>query len=263
MGFANHVRQHSPRVWFFFKFLRYKYAKGERELRLVRHFVRDQRIALDIGSSIGIYARELAKHAPKVFAFEANPRVAAFARSVARRNVEIINVALSAVDGQMVLRIPINHRNNPVDDLATVEVKNSLQHDKMITINVATKRLDDYDLPSCGFIKIDVEGHEESVLDGAKRVLEVHRPILMIELDDRHNPGTIKRVTDRLSQLSYIAFFLSDSRLQPFEEFNRHDHQNIKAIKQEHRRKVEYINNFIFVPKEAVSTVISRFFGAP
>ncbi len=245
MGFANHVRRHSPRIWFFFKFLRYKYSKGERELRLVRHLVQDQKIAVDIGSSIGLYARELGKHAPKVLAFEANPRVAAFARSVARRNVEVINVALSAADGQRALRIPINRRNNPVDDLATIEARNSLQCGKTMTIDVATKRLDGYNLPSCGFIKIDVEGHEEAVLEGAKRVIEIHRPTLMIELEDRHNPGIINRVTDRLSRSNYAIYFLSEGRLRPFAEFNRHHHQDI--------------NNFIFVPKESVPGGLTRF----
>ena len=33
---------------------------------------------------------------------------------------------------------------------------------------VPKKRLDDFDLPPVGFIKIDVEGHEESVLHGAE-----------------------------------------------------------------------------------------------
>ena len=32
----------------------------------------------------------------KVIAFEANPQVAAFARMVAARNVEVVNVALSS-----------------------------------------------------------------------------------------------------------------------------------------------------------------------
>ena len=30
------------------------------------------------------------------------------------------------------------------------------------------KRLDDFAIANCSFIKIDVEGHEEAVLDGAQ-----------------------------------------------------------------------------------------------
>jgi hypothetical protein len=38
----------------------------------------------------------MARHAGKVVAFEVNPMVAQFARTVAPRNVEIVNVALSS-----------------------------------------------------------------------------------------------------------------------------------------------------------------------
>jgi FkbM family methyltransferase len=262
MSFADYVRRYNPQLWFFFKHLRYKYVKGERELRFMRLLVQDDKIAIDIGSSIGLYAKELAKHTSKVFAFEANPLVASFAKQIAPRNVEVINVALSSRDGRMTLRIPINHRNNPVSDLATVEAKNELPYEKIITVDVATKRLDDYDFSSCGFIKIDVEGHEEAVLDGGWRLIETHRPVLMIELVDSFNPGTIKRVNDRLSDLSYAAYFLSEDRLQPFEKIGRDFEQKINAIGRRpssRSRKAENVNNFIFLPKEAVSMILKRF----
>jgi FkbM family methyltransferase len=260
MGFATHVRRHCPRLWFHFKFLRYKYLRGEREIRLLARLVPKDRIAIDIGSSIGLYSRELARHVPKVVAFEANAAVADFARLVAAPNVEIVNVALSANDARAELRIPINAKGDAINDLATVEARNNSHPGEALTIEIATKRLDDYDFPDCGFIKIDVEGHEEAVLDGAMRLIKKQRPILMIELVDAHNSGTIKRVVDRCSRLSYAAYFLSrEGRLRPFAEFDEALHQNMKlaeGLSSRRRRKLEYINNFIFVPNEDVSRLI-------
>jgi len=259
MEFATHLRRYSPRLWFHFKFLKYKYLKGERELRLLTRLVPRDKLAIDIGSSIGLYSRELARHVSKVIAFEANPAVAEFARMVAPRNVEIVNVALSANAARTVLRIPINAKGHTVDDLATVEARNNSYAGRARAVEVASKRLDDYNLSDCGFIKIDVEGHEEAVLDGAMRLVETQRPILMIELVNAHNVGIIERVVDRLSGLSYSAYFFSRGRLAPFAEFDEALHQNVKladGLSPRRRRKIEYIANFIFVPEEAVSKVV-------
>lgn len=39
------------------------------------------------------------------------------------------------------------------------------------SINVPVRRLDDYGFTEVSFVKIDVEGHESSVLDGARETL--------------------------------------------------------------------------------------------
>jgi len=41
--------------------------------------------------------------------------------------------------------------------------------------NVITKRLGDFGFRDCSFIKLDVEGHEEAVLDGAMHLIENQR----------------------------------------------------------------------------------------
>src|SRR5205814_10568638 len=107
-----------PRVWFRFKFLKYKYLKrGEAELRLIRHLVEPGTTALYVGASIGIYAAEMARYADKVFAFEVNPQVAAFARKVAARNAEVIDVALSSRAGRTTLTVPLDAKGRAVTEL--------------------------------------------------------------------------------------------------------------------------------------------------
>jgi len=249
MGIATHVRRISPRFWFYCRFLRYKFYKGEPELWLMRHLLRDCALALDVGSSIGLYSRELSRHAGKVVAFEANPRVAAFAKHVARRNVEVVNVALSSTAGEVSLHIPLNRREHTADDLATIESKNPISAERGITERVATRRLDDYGFVGCGFIKIDVEGHEEAVLDGAIELITTQRPIMMIELEDRHNAGTVARVTARLSALSYTAYRLSQGRLRPAAELDP-------------KTDATPTVNFIFIPQEAGARIASGLLAA-
>jgi FkbM family methyltransferase len=38
-----------------------------------------------------------------------------------------------------------------------------------------------------GFIKIDVEGHELAVINGATTLLTTQRPLLLIEIEARHH----------------------------------------------------------------------------
>jgi FkbM family methyltransferase len=245
MSIAKHVRRISPRTWFLFKTLRYKFYNGQPEIWLVDHCMIKGALALDIGASIGLYSRELAKRAKRVVAFEANPRVAEFAKSVVPSNVAVECVALSSARGEKTLRVPINRRADTVDDLGTIEPRNTFRADAVVTHTVTSKKLDDYGFADCGFIKMDVEGHEEAVLEGGLRLIERCRPILMMELDDRFNPGIVSRVRERLGALGYAAFEFRDGCLQALNQHQQTDQRNATG-------------NFVFVPQEAGLPTLSR-----
>lgn len=83
-------------------------------------------------------------------------------------------------------------------------------------IVVPTTKLDefvygDHHAPP-GFIKIDVEGAEGSVLAGAEQVLSYARPIVMVDL---HSPAQDRAVGDSLTRAGYVAYRTGDgSRVQ-------------------------------------------------
>ncbi len=267
LGMTTQVRRVCPRLWFFFKFLHYKYLSGESEILALRDFLpQGEKMAIDVGSSIGLYSRALAGLVPKVVSFEANPTVATFARAVAPRNVEVINIALSSAAKRATLRIPVNGRGHTIDDLATVDEKIDFGGGKFIVAEILSKPLDAYNYANCGFIKIDVEGHEEEVLEGAKNLIERCRPVLMIELEERHNPGAVDRVTRRLSQLGYGGYFLTDGKWLPIEKFRAQSDQDWQtALKTPPRfcRRAHYICNFVFVPLEAPPRAMAQLAAWP
>ncbi len=43
------------------------------------------------------------------------------------------------------------------------------------------ERIDDWQLPSCGFLKMDIEGSEPLALEGARATLARCRPIVLFE----------------------------------------------------------------------------------
>src|SRR4029077_8548533 len=251
MNFDDPLKRRLPRVWFRFKFLKYKYLKrGEPELWLIRHLVEAGTTALDVGASIGIYAAEMARYAEKVIAFEANPQVAAFARKVAARNVEVINVALSSRAGRTPLTVPLNAKGRTVTELASVAPQQ--RSENAITIDVETRRLDDFPIANCSFIKIDVEGHEEAVLDGAAALIAAQRPVLMIELVEAFNPGVVARLTERYAAMSYDVFFWK-SGLKPIAEFDAARDQDEALMPSR-----EYVANFFFIPAEKTERLLAR-----
>lgn len=63
--------------------------------------------------------------------------------------------------------------------------------------------VDSLDLARCDLIKIDTEGFESQVVEGAHRTLDTHRPVLYIEVHDREN---LQRLHTRLKPLGYSLF---------------------------------------------------------
>jgi hypothetical protein len=70
------------------------------------------------------------------------------------------------------------------------------------TTNVDLKTIDSLALERVDFIKIDVEGMEEAVLEGAKVTIDKSKPILFIEVL-KSNPDAIHK---NLSALGYEIF---------------------------------------------------------
>ena len=95
-------------------------------------------------------------------------------------------------------------------------------------------------LDNVGFIKIDVEGYEHSVLKGAKETLMHCHPVMLIELEERHTGVAIESLIEQVEDYGYKAYFLRNRQLTPFTRFDpESEHRNPET----HR---DYINNFIF-----------------
>ncbi len=134
---------------------------------------------IDVGSHDGRFLAEMVRIAPlgRHVAYEPLPRF--FARlTTAFPGVDVRRAALSNVNGTSdftyVKNLPAysGFRRRKYPSKATIE-----------TITVQTERLDDR-LPSDyvpALIKIDVEGAEQLVIEGAMETLKRHRPIVVFE----------------------------------------------------------------------------------
>ena len=82
-----------------------------------------------------------------------------------------------------------------VDDFVMIEKPNYFESVNMVNFGgaeivkengdlIPIKRLDSYDFKDVIFIKIDVQGYESFVIDGAEETIKKHRPYLFVEFEE-------------------------------------------------------------------------------
>lgn len=229
------------------------YYTGEWELRELTKYVDRKRIAVDVGANIGTYSYHLCRLCREVIAFEPNPAYLQSLRTLKIKSLKVEGVALSKSDGTAILRIP--RLGSGFEDVGMASIQEGVvPADKTArSIDVCTYPLDRYDLRGLGFIKIDVEGHEENVLQGASETIANNKPVLLIEIEERHNPGGLRRISDALAALGYDCFFFHKGIRKPLSEFDAAIHQPNSVVEKGEitiRRQLPYVNNFIFVPRD-------------
>jgi FkbM family methyltransferase len=226
-------------------------ARSEIELSLLPALVDQNRAALDVGANAGVYSLHLSGLVSHVYAYEPHPRMAHILRASMPANVTVVEAAVSNVDGHAQLRFPIND-GFEADVLGSIDSANTAVASTVFrTINVTTVRLDSLALANIGFIKIDVEGHELSVLMGAQDILRRDRPTLLLEAEERHRPKAVESVSTLLANHGYRGMFVLNKRIFSLQEFG-----DVYASQNAVESNVASpVNNFIFSHESQVSRV--------
>jgi len=209
--------------------LRHLYFFGHYEERvtdLMLRVVRAGQVWLDIGANVGVFSVLLGRQVgPKgaVHAFEPNPAMATHLKLSLDRNglanVRLHPCALAEKAGQAQLHLP-----RRADDADGGSGRGSLlpQHDipdgRTITVPVSSLdcELADERRPIFG-MKIDVEGFESAVLDGARQIF-TERPPQVIFSEITHRPNALlppAELIAKIVSLGYTAF-----RTEPFTPYH-------------------------------------------
>jgi len=138
---------------------------------------RPKKHALDIGANVGFMTAYFAKRWQNVTAFEPTPSVfACLQQNCTRDNINNIAIALSNETGTVLFAVQARSEINQIVSSTDVLRK----HWSAIEVPAAT--LDSLNLTDIDMIKIDVEGHELSVLKGAENTIRAQRPLIAIEI---------------------------------------------------------------------------------
>tara|TARA_B110000438_G_scaffold297923_1_gene345142 strand:+ start:398 stop:1150 length:753 start_codon:yes stop_codon:yes gene_type:complete len=197
----------------------------EDEMQIVQELCSADKISLDVGVFRGVYSYLLSKHSLKVIGFEANPIMFKYLdRNLTSiiKNLKLYNLALSNHEGKVGLKIPlrkksffkINFEDYYECGLATINKENNLDDKEIHIFNTEKARLDSFQFNNkIGFIKIDVEGHEQEVLEGSIKILNDHQPNLLIEIEKRHRKLNPDYTISFLREAGYKCFVFNEAKL--------------------------------------------------
>jgi FkbM family methyltransferase len=194
-------------------------AFEETEMRFVQRLLRPGMTVVDIGAHHGLYTLLSAKRVGRrgrVIAFEPSPRelrrLGKHLRVNHCRNVEVESCALGKEPGGAELFLVDGFRDwgNSLRPPAVGEPTRP--------VRVSVRRLDDVlaerGVKHVDFIKLDAEGGELAVLEGAKRLLQTApRPAILAEVEDvRTQPWgyAAREIMQLLARWNYRWFALSE-----------------------------------------------------
>src|ERR1700755_662703 len=199
-----------PSIWLHWHFM-HRPKSAERELSYLCKIIPEDAVTVDVGANCGLYTRQLARLSRQVHAFEPSQQMARLLRRTSAANVNVHEMALSDHDGDAELFIPQDD-DGPVHGLASLEARAD-PSTRVVSAHVPMARLDAVIDQDVAFVKIDVEGHELNVLNGAVELLERCQPVFLVEAEDRHRAEATRSVFEFFRDRSYRGFFLKDDEV--------------------------------------------------
>lgn len=210
------------------KDLGYRYGRRllriphERDFHILKNVQFSDEVFVDVGANHGqtIESVRLIRPDVKIISFEANPKLAKKLqlRYAGDPKVVVHDVGISDRPGDFRLYTP-SYRGFVYDGLASLDQAEAVgwlsdatiygfdaRHQTVEETDCRVSMLDAFDIASA-FLKIDVQGLEESAIRGGIETIRRHEPIILVE-DLSKSPG----VLEMLRPLGYEEFFVQGGR---------------------------------------------------
>lgn len=169
---------------------------------------------LDIGGNIGAFALFFENLNPSAIICSFEPHPYTFKRlrenlDINHSHIQAFNLGLGNKKGRIKM-YEIDSHNIGMNKMFKEE-----QDYPSVLVDV--DKLDDFwqDRSAVDFIKIDVEGFEYAVLNGARQLLHKYFPVMVIEIDDnnlRTNGSSAEEVIKLLYSIGYDYIMTSDKK---------------------------------------------------
>ena len=148
-------------------------------------YVNQWRVCLDIGSNIGQWTRPLAEKFQSVVCFEPNPNFReCFEKNIQEKNVLLWPYGLS------------DKEHKAKQDFNSTVLQ---QEDG----DIECRTLDSFGLTNVDFVKIDVDGFEVPLLNGAMETLTKNNPVINIEMKRDKRVSVVTKCESILQDLGY------------------------------------------------------------
>lgn len=175
----------------------------ELEIDLIKQFINEDSVVLDVGANIGTHSVPLSKYAGTVHAFEACFENYAMLCRNSPRSCNY-HCAVSNYSGQAKVKNL---------DLTTEGNYGKVTTSRFENGNVSAISIDSLELPRVNFIKVDVEGNEPNVLQGAYTTVRRDKPHILIEAQDENTYVPLYRMLKE--QMNYYLYWFPVATYNP------------------------------------------------
>lgn len=188
---------------------RYFYGECESTVQKYSKYIDNNHI-IDIGSNVGFFSEAIIKNLnyKSIHLFEPSKKYLEYSKTSLSlyNNIYFNNYGLSNKEEIKILY------KCPSKNLGwnTFLKKDPNQRDtflkKMIKEECILKKLDDYEIDIVNFIKIDVEGFEDKVLEGGMNLISKHKPYILVEVGwgTKHpNWKECEKIYNKLFEIGY------------------------------------------------------------
>jgi len=213
-------------------------------------------VALDVGAALGAYTWILNRKSRQVFSFEPGIRYGQLLQRTAfASRVRVVRAAVGSVRARVAMYTPGSDVNalhsatlsvgNPVVALGVTRVHEveQVSLDEFLDQSIDAGR-------SVDLLKVDVEGYEMDVFKGAQRLIDRHHPLIICEIEQRHNVAYADTFR-LLRSMGYRAYVHQHSAYKPFDGDTIEHFQSEQALQVRLAGRYDpannpYINNFVF-----------------
>ncbi len=210
----------------------------EDEIEFLREYLREGMDIIDIGASYGVYtltAALLTGDKGHVYSFEPTSSVfSCLKRSKEANqtpNLHLFKKALSDNEGVSNLSLNPNPEMNSLSPDGA-DKESGTEEVKVTTLDSFCKK---NSIKGTDFIKLDAEGKEVEIINGARKSLASFSPLIMYEI--KHGETYNNDLTETLQELGYYSYRLlpGPNILVPFTPSSEHDPflLNLFACKQD------------------------------
>ena len=153
---------------------------------------------VDVGGHVGLWSRPMIQRANTryIWAFEPNSSV---------RECYVMN--MSRFDNYTIYPIALGDKNTK--GYLNVEKDNSgnTNIDPIKSGDTEIKTLDSFNLKQIDYMKVDAEGYEYNIVQGAKETIERCKPFVHLEMKTKRMRHTNKDYTNLLNTMNYKEVF--------------------------------------------------------
>lgn len=174
------------------------------EIQKVKKYIKTGDTVIDVGGNLGFFVlilNELVGKTGNIYTFEPSKKLKAKLESTVKKNnlqnVTIVNLALGESEATTTLHY--NPKQSGLTSIVTDFETGSLNEEIQITT------IDNFSENFSGkisFIKIDTEGYEPQVLNGARKLISRDKPTIYIELGGDYLYSSVEAL-NILKELNY------------------------------------------------------------